>query len=365
MREMLSTTSALYGQGMGDKVALITDGRFSGATRGFCIGHVGPEAAVGGPIGLLRDGDIITIDAIVGAISVDLSDRELQQRLATWRERDNEAGSGYLWKYWQTVGPAKRRCDASRQRPVNKPTPIFRSSDAEAILAYLIRQKVFACRHSTLKTSAQHRTFWDHSGAKDGTPKRFRTYRPRTRAEGYAIQALCEGWSARPLWGWKIAATSIAGQQHINVDGPLAGRLIAEGVIPEGAPVALATNRMRVAEVEFVFRMARALTPRSTSYTSDEVMAAVAALHLGVEIPTRAISISSPRGAAAHRRPRLCASLRPRSRGRAAWRERDLSSCAVQGRTSAGLTHDGGGANVLGDPRIALTWLANELGAPV
>ena len=77
MREMLSTTAALYGQGMGDKVALITDGRFSGATRGFCIGHVGPEAAVGGPIGLLQDGDIITIDAVKGTIDVELSDAEL------------------------------------------------------------------------------------------------------------------------------------------------------------------------------------------------------------------------------------------------------------------------------------------------
>ena len=191
-----------------------------------------------------------------------------------------------------------------------------------------------------------------------------RTYRPRTRAEGYAIQALCEGWSARPLWGWKIAATSIAGQQHINVDGPLAGRLIAEGVIPEGAPVALATNRMRVAEVEFVFRMARALTPRSTSYTSDEVMAAVAALHLGVEIPDSRYLDFVTAGAPQLIADRACAHLFVLGREvGAAWRERDLSSCAVQGRTSAGLTHDGGGANVLGDPRIALTWLANELGA--
>jgi dihydroxy-acid dehydratase len=76
MREMLATTAALYGQGMGDKVALITDGRFSGATRGFCIGHVGPEAAEAGPIGLLRDGDVITIDAVDGILSVDLSDEE-------------------------------------------------------------------------------------------------------------------------------------------------------------------------------------------------------------------------------------------------------------------------------------------------
>ena len=106
MREMLSTTAALYGQGMGDKVALITDGRFSGATRGFCIGHVGPEAAVGGPIGLLQDGDMIRIDAIQGTLSVDLSDEELAQRRAAWQPRANDSTSGYLWKYAQTVGPA-------------------------------------------------------------------------------------------------------------------------------------------------------------------------------------------------------------------------------------------------------------------
>ena len=107
MREMLSTTSALYGQGMGDKVALITDGRFSGATRGFCIGHVGPEAAIGGPIGLLKDGDIIAIDAVKGTLDVELSDEELQRRRPAWKARENEFASGYLWKYAQTVGSAK------------------------------------------------------------------------------------------------------------------------------------------------------------------------------------------------------------------------------------------------------------------
>lgn len=106
MREMLATTSAIYGQGMGDKVALITDGRFSGATRGFCIGHVGPEAAVGGPIALLKDGDIITIDADVGILSVDLSDEELAERKKSWKPRQNEFQSGELWKYAQLVGPA-------------------------------------------------------------------------------------------------------------------------------------------------------------------------------------------------------------------------------------------------------------------
>ena len=106
MREMLSTTAALYGQGMGAKVALITDGRFSGATRGFCVGHVGPEAAVGGPIGLIRDGDIIELDAEKGTINVRLSDDELAKRRSQWKAREAEYGSGYLWKYAQQVGPA-------------------------------------------------------------------------------------------------------------------------------------------------------------------------------------------------------------------------------------------------------------------
>jgi dihydroxy-acid dehydratase len=107
MREMLSTTAALYGQGMGDTVALITDGRFSGATRGFCIGHVGPEAAVGGPIALIRDGDMITLDATTGEISVDVSEEEFARRKADWRPRETEYGSGAIWKYAQLVGPAR------------------------------------------------------------------------------------------------------------------------------------------------------------------------------------------------------------------------------------------------------------------
>src|SRR3954465_15012808 len=108
MREMLSTTAALYGQGMGDKVALITDGRFSGATRGFCIGHVGPEAAVGGMIGLLKDGDIIEIDADAGTITVEVSDEELTERRKGWAPRQHDFQSGALWKYAQLVGDAEK-----------------------------------------------------------------------------------------------------------------------------------------------------------------------------------------------------------------------------------------------------------------
>jgi dihydroxy-acid dehydratase len=108
MREMLATTAALYGQGTGGKVALITDGRFSGATRGFCIGHVGPEAAVGGPIALLKDGDMIAIDAENGRLEVELSETELAERRKSWKPRRHDYQSGTLWKYAQTVGDAEK-----------------------------------------------------------------------------------------------------------------------------------------------------------------------------------------------------------------------------------------------------------------
>jgi dihydroxy-acid dehydratase len=108
MREMLATTAALSGQGMGKKVALITDGRFSGATRGFCVGHVGPEAAHGGPIALLHNGDMITIDAVRGEISVALTDAELADRKAAWSgPRKTDYGAGALWKYARLVGPTR------------------------------------------------------------------------------------------------------------------------------------------------------------------------------------------------------------------------------------------------------------------
>ena len=106
MREMLSTTSAIYGQGMGEDVALITDGRFSGATRGFCVGHVGPEAALGGPIALIRNGDRIVLDADKGTMDVMLSDAELAERRAAWTPRKTDYQSGAIWKYAQLVGPA-------------------------------------------------------------------------------------------------------------------------------------------------------------------------------------------------------------------------------------------------------------------
>jgi dihydroxy-acid dehydratase len=106
MREMLSTTAAIYGQGISDKVALVTDGRFSGATRGLCIGHVGPEAQLGGPIALVRDGDIIAIDADAGTIDLEVDPIELENRQRHWAPRETAYASGALWKYAQIVGPA-------------------------------------------------------------------------------------------------------------------------------------------------------------------------------------------------------------------------------------------------------------------
>ncbi len=114
MREMLATTALLYGQGMGEQVALITDGRFSGATRGFCIGHVGPEAAVGGPIGLLRDGDMIAIDAAAGRLDVEVSEDELVARRNAWQPRRHDFQSGALWRYAETVGDA---CEGAVTHP--------------------------------------------------------------------------------------------------------------------------------------------------------------------------------------------------------------------------------------------------------
>ena len=106
MREMLSTTAALYGQGTGGRVALITDGRFSGATRGFCVGHVGPEAAVGGPIALVRNDDMIALDAEAGSIELEISHRELAERRMNWKPRQHDFQSGALWKYAKIVGDA-------------------------------------------------------------------------------------------------------------------------------------------------------------------------------------------------------------------------------------------------------------------
>lgn len=186
--------------------------------------------------------------------------------------------------------------------------------------------------------------------------------RPATRAEAYAIQGELERQSRLPLFGWKIAATSQAGQAHIGVDGPLAGRLLAERVLENGALLELGHNRMRVAEVEFAFRMADDLPPRRTPYTQREVMDAVGSLHPAIEIPDSRFADFAHAGAAQLIADDACAHWFVLGRAtESAWRTLDLARHRVAGSVTGSPPAEGSGFNVLGDPRIALTWLANEL----
>jgi 2-keto-4-pentenoate hydratase len=186
--------------------------------------------------------------------------------------------------------------------------------------------------------------------------------RPGSRAEGYAIQSHLMEHTRAPLFGWKIAATSLAGQRHVKVDGPLAGRLLAEKVIRDGATISLATSNMRVAELEFAFRLGRDVLPRPAPYELTEVMDAVATLHPAIEIPDSRFNDFCVVGAPQLIADNACANLF--ILGQAAsisWRELDLAAYSVSGTVTGKSQHHGKGANVLGDPRIALTWIANEL----
>ena len=188
------------------------------------------------------------------------------------------------------------------------------------------------------------------------------TLRPGTRAQAYAVQAHLEAHSQQPLFGWKIAATSVAGQKHINVDGPIAGRLLAEMVFRDGDTVPFGANRMRVAEAEFAFCMGRDLPPRAAPYAVHELLDAVSALYLAIEIPdsryTDYVQVGAPQliadNACGHQFV-----LGPKAPD--LWRELDLAAHRVVGHVGQRLQREGMGANVLGDPRLALTWLANEL----
>jgi 2-keto-4-pentenoate hydratase len=185
--------------------------------------------------------------------------------------------------------------------------------------------------------------------------------RPQTRAEGYAIQALLEPRSSKALFGWKIAATSTAGQAHINVDGPLAGRILAERLVEVGGTCPLGSNAMKVAELEFAFRMERTLAP-GTIYSLETVLEAVASLHLAIEIPDSRYEVFEQAGAPQLIADNACANYFVV--GEAApeiWRDIDLANHAVKGTVNDGPPQHGIGSNVCGDPRVALTWLANEL----
>jgi 2-keto-4-pentenoate hydratase len=186
--------------------------------------------------------------------------------------------------------------------------------------------------------------------------------RPQSRAEGYAIQAEVARLSGQKIAGWKIAATSLAGQKHIGVDGPLAGRLLANRVLESGASISLDGNLMRVAEAEFVFRFGQTLSQRETPYTVDEVLAAVESLHPGIEIPDSRYHDFVRVGASQLIADDACASWFVLGVAtNTNWRTMNLVTHAVEAYKNDVLAATGSGANVLGDPRVALTWLVNEL----
>jgi 2-keto-4-pentenoate hydratase len=187
------------------------------------------------------------------------------------------------------------------------------------------------------------------------------SHRPRDRREAYAIQAALEHHAAGGLFGWKIAATSEAGQKHINVDGPMAGRILSETVLADGGTASMAGNEMQVAEPEFAFRMAADLPPRSSPYSVPQVLDAVATLHPAIEIPDSRFADFVSAGAAQIIADNACAHLFVLGAAAAAnWRSLDLAE-EKPVITLRGRQFTGHGKNVLGDPRIALTWLANEL----
>jgi 2-keto-4-pentenoate hydratase len=185
---------------------------------------------------------------------------------------------------------------------------------------------------------------------------------PQSKTQAYAIQALIEAQSSKPLPAWKIAATSVAGQKHIGVTGPLAGRYIAERVVKSGGIIPFGNNHMKVAEVEFAFRFGEDIAPRSRPYTEDQAMALVSHLHPAIEIPDSRYDQFETVGGDALIADNACADWL--CIGEAApdyWRTLDLAAFAPVGRIKGKPEVLGKGANVLGSPRTALTWFVNEM----
>jgi 2-keto-4-pentenoate hydratase len=200
---------------------------------------------------------------------------------------------------------------------------------------------------------------WTESTRIDALPP---ACRPRDRAEAYAIQAALARLSGQRVAGWKIAATSQAGQTHIGVDGPFAGRLLADRVLEDGASISLSGILMRVVEAEFAFRFGMPLPKRATSYSVEEVLNAVDSLHPAIEIPDSRYHDFARVGAPQLIADNACACwfvLGPAS-GKD-WRERDLVNQTVVAYRNGTPEATGTGAKVLGDPKVALTWVVNEL----
>jgi len=211
-----------------------------------------------------------------------------------------------------------------------------------------------------LKTASA--ILWDHWMAGERMDALPEAVRPASRTEGYAIQALLEERSAEPIFGWKLAATSPAGQEHIGVDGPLAGRILAERLVVPGGICPFHNNLMQVAELEFAFRMGRTLPPRSAAYSVEDVLDAVGSLHLAVEVPDSRYHVFERAGAPQLIADNACANyfaVGPATE--VDWRGIDLARHEVIGFIDDGPPQCGIGSNVLGDPRVALQWLANEL----
>ena len=202
---------------------------------------------------------------------------------------------------------------------------------------------------------------WAATTRIDGLPD---AMRPTTRGEGYEAAAAVAARSGSTVAGWKIAATSEAGQKHINVDGPIIGRILKSRLLPPGAQVTLGDNIMRVAEAEFAFGFAKDLPPRAEPYTQEEALAAVGSLHLSIEVPDSRYVDFTKVGAAQLIADTACASwlvLGPAVD--MPWRDIDLSCHVVKGLKNGEVKAEGTGKAVLGDPRKALAWFVNEASA--
>jgi 2-keto-4-pentenoate hydratase len=200
---------------------------------------------------------------------------------------------------------------------------------------------------------------WQQRTRTDALPE---DCRPVDRSAGYAVQAELVRASGQSVAGWKIAATSAAGQKHIGVDGPLAGPLLANRVLPNGGMVPLDGNIMRVAEAEFCFRFGTSLPKRGHPYTQDEVLNAIDALHPAIEVPDSRYSDFVHAGAPQLIADTACACWFVLGAPTTAdWRSRDLVTHAATAYKNGEPAATGSGANVLGDPRVAVTWLVNEL----
>lgn len=200
---------------------------------------------------------------------------------------------------------------------------------------------------------------WQNGGRIPALPD---DMRPQSRDDGYGIQAHLEPRSAKAIFGWKIAATSEQGQAHIGVDGPIAGRLLAERAYADGDQLRFGANHMRVAEPEFAFRMARDLAPRDDAYGVDEILDAVESLHPAIEVPDSRYDDFATVGAPQLIADNACAHefvLGPKAPE--SWRTNDLVRHPVVISVADKVEHRGDGSNVLGDPRVALAWLVNEL----